>query len=140
MFSWGDYEINVWHSHFCNLDQARNRHRPIPPRKRGCSAQKSVANIYIRDFVHTNSLCEVLQRNLPEYYQYNNAYTYFLFSTPSSFDRVAIEKSGLTFEKPPDRRIHTLSDITAVQHVFKRPELYHALYADSLSKVTNDYG
>lgn len=96
--------------------------------------------IHLRHFRRTDTCYEVLQRNLPKYYPYNNAYTYWLFFIPTLSDRISIEKSGLTFNKHKRRPIHTLSDRSAIQHVFSNPNLYHTLYADSLATVTDGYG
>lgn len=83
----------------------------------------------------------VLQRNLPQFYPYNNAYSYFLFFTPDAIEgSPAIQNSGLNVNQPPDRIIHQLDNLSDVQRVFRNREVYHTTYADGLAKVTNDYG
>lgn len=104
---------------------------------------RSVCLYHRRLYTITERYVIVLFRNLPRNYPYNNAYSLFPFTVPSTARELAKalgRDADYDWERPPVNEMKSLVTRSAISHVFNRPQAFSTRYKGNLEYLSKGYG
>jgi hypothetical protein len=86
----------------------------------------------------------VLQRNLPRNYPYNNTYSLFPLTCPTTTRNLlkssADSRDQYDFERPRVRNVKIIETKKAISFVFNKPSVYQTSYGEDFETLTDGYG